>query len=103
MSTTNGVISTSAGKQLRLQQLLERRRAIGSTWAERISHGLPGVGNLTADLLLVELAITEQWPQAVELWLPEWVVADAVKLHDPAQPRDDCSVCKALDERPMAA
>ena len=38
MSTTNPTVGDLlAGKRRRLEQLLERRRTVGSAWAERIS------------------------------------------------------------------
>ncbi|WP_449385439.1 hypothetical protein [Cellulomonas soli] len=92
-----------AGRRRRLGQLLERRRTVGASWAERISHALPGVDQLTGELLLVEMAIAEQWPDDVEVWMREWVVADATRLHDPARPRDDCSICVALGAPTVAA
>jgi len=104
MSTTHlPVGDLFAAKRRRLGQLLERRRAIRSAWAERILHGLDGVEELTGELMLVELAIAEQWPAEVEAWVREWVVTDSMKLHDPAQPRDDCSICVASDAQAVAA
>ncbi|WP_448629774.1 hypothetical protein [Cellulomonas soli] len=49
------------------------------------------------------MAIAEQWPDDVEVWMREWVVADATRLHDPARPRDDCSICVALGAPTVAA
>lgn len=104
MSTTNPMVGDLfAGRRRRLGQLLERRRTVGSSWAERISHALPGVEELTGELLLVEMAIAEQWPDDVEVWMRQWIVADAMKLHDPGQPRDDRSICAALGAPNVAA
>src|SRR4051794_30342932 len=104
MSTNNPIVGDLlAGKQRRLAQLLERRLAVGSSWAERISHVLDGVEDLTVELLLVEMAIAEQWPADAEMWMREWIVADATKLHDPAERRDECSICVALGARSAAA
>ncbi len=97
MSTTNPIVGDPvAAKQLRLAALLDWRQMVGSAWAERISHDLSGVEDLTTELLLVELAIAEQWPGDIEVWMREWIVADATKLHDPASGAGDCSVCVAL-------
>jgi hypothetical protein len=104
MSTTNPTVGDLlAGKRRRLEQLLERRRTVGSAWAERISHSLSGVEDLTVELLLVEMAIADQWPNDVEVWMREWIVADATKLHDPAERRDDCSICVAFGAPSAAA
>ena len=104
MSTTNPMVGDlAAGRRRRLGQLLERRRAVGSSWAERISHALPGVEELTGELVLVEMAIAEQWPDDVETWVLGWIEADVAKLHDPAQPRDDCSICAVLGVPTVAA
>lgn len=104
MSTTNPIVGDLvAGRQRRLEQLLERRRTVGSSWAERISHALGGVEELTTELLLVELAIADQWPSAVDAWMREWIVADASKLHDPAERRTDCSICVASTESSAVA
>lgn len=81
--------------------MLERRRAVGSTWAEGISHVLSGIDELTAWMLLLEIAIADQRPDDVDVWMREWIVANATKSHEPAQRREDCSICVALG-RPSA-
>lgn len=103
MSTTNTVTGLHAGKARRIGQLLERRATVGTAWAERISHALDGFEDLTAELLLVEMAIADQWPQDVDGWMRQWIVADATKLHDPAERRDDCSICTSVGEQSAAA
>ena len=86
-----------SGRDDRLKQLLERRDALGRSWAERASHGLPGLGDLTIDLLVVENSLAERWPYLSERWMREWVVADANKLHDPeSDPRRSCAICVGL-------
>ena len=95
MPTTNSSsVRRLSGRGERLKQLLERRDALGQAWAERASHGLSGLGELTIDLLLVENSLAERWPYLSERWLKEWVVADANKLHDPdTDPRRNCTIC----------
>ena len=90
-------VPRASGRDDRLKQLLERRDALGKAWAERASHGLPGLGDLTIDLILVEDALAERWPYLAQRWLlKEWVVADANKLHDPdTDPRRNCAICVA--------
>ena len=78
----------------RLSELLIRRDQIGTTWAERFSHGLPGVGELTIALMVAEVALTDGWPHLAGDWTGEWAVADIRKLHDPeAGPKAGCSIC----------
>ncbi len=90
-------------KQGRLTDLLARREQVGTAWAERASHGLPGLGDLMQELTVIEFALTEQWPQLAQSWLPEWVVADAHKLHDPSTEAGiTCGICTASAGRAAA-
>jgi len=100
---TNSTSRRATRKQGRLSELLAHREDVGTQWAERASHGLPGLGELTEQLMVVELAITEQWPKVSEAWLGEWVVSDARKLHDPdTGPYEACAIC-ARSSRQAAA
>lgn len=87
----------------RLAELLVRRDQIGATWAERISHGLPGVGNLTIDLMVAEAALTDGWPNLADDWTGQWAIADIRKLHDPAAGRrPGCTICARRSARAAA-
>ncbi|MBO3090011.1 hypothetical protein [Cellulomonas dongxiuzhuiae] len=92
-----------SNQQSRLAELLARRDRLGAEWAERVSHGLQGVGRLTEDLMVTEWALTEGWPHLSEAWLPQWVQADARKLHDPsAGPHGGCRYCSQARQRASA-
>ena len=81
-------------RQTRLAGLLAQRDQIAQTWAERFSHGLPGVGNLTVDLMVTEAALTDGWPHLADSWSGQWALADIRKLHDPDAGRyPGCSLC----------
>lgn len=83
-------------RQQRLAALLTRRDELGADWAERMSHGLPGVGQLLKELTITEWALTDGWPHLGETWVVEWVQSDARKLHDPVTERSDgCRYCEA--------
>ena len=87
----------------RLSEFLIRRDQIGTTWAERFSHGLPGVGELTIALMVAEVALTDGWPHLAGDWTGEWAVADIRKLHDPAAgPKAGCNICAARATRAAA-
>lgn len=106
MYTTDphGGAGTTPGKQHRLAQLLLRRDRLGATWAEHASHGIEDLGGLTEDLIVVEMALADQWPHAFNEWIEQWIAADAAKLHDPdASRRLDCSICATLAGRATAA
>lgn len=76
------------------RQLIVRRDAVASAWAEGISHGLP-VGHLLQELSTLEFALVGQWPHLAESRLRQWVVADAGKLHDPQRRiRPGCTLCQ---------
>ncbi|KRD43893.1 hypothetical protein ASE38_06795 [Cellulomonas sp. Root930] len=90
-------------KQGRLTELLARREQVGTAWAERASHGLPGLGDLTQELTIIEFALTEQWPHLAQSWLPAWVISDARKLHDPSTKTDGtCRICVASARQAVA-
>lgn len=90
-------------KKARLAQLLAHRAELGTRWAEQMSHAQSGVGDLMSELTVVETAITDQWPHMVQTWLPQWVVADAKRVHDPdLGPATGCSIC-ALEFSQRAA
>ena len=70
--------------------------------AERAWHGLPGLGGPTHDLMVIEFALTAQWPFA-QSWPPEWVVSDSRTFHDPdTRVERNCGICM-LSARPAAA
>ena len=85
-------------QRARLSELLIRRDQIGAAWAERFSHGLPGVGGLTLDLMVAEATLTDGWPRLAENWTGEWAVADIRKLHDPGA-HAGCSLCARRSSR----
>ena len=90
-------------QQQRLAMLLARRDRLGTDWAERISHGLPGVGQLLEELMVTEWALTEGWPHLGEAWVIQWVQADARKLHDPdVGRRGACQYCVSTARRARA-
>jgi hypothetical protein len=101
MSTTH-LASEVVDLKNRLAQLVERREKLGKQWAERISHDRPGCEVLAYELALVERALTEQWPAESKRWVQEWILADANRLHDPGEKREDCSFCAAA-RRPARA
>lgn len=91
---SNSTKASPSDKTARLARLLARRDKIGTEWAERFSHGLPGVGDLTIDLAIAEMTLTDDWPGVGERWTAEWALADIRKLHDPrVAPRPGCSIC----------
>lgn len=86
-------------KEARLRELLARREAVATTWAERISHGLGDVGSLLQELTILEFALIEHWPHLTERDVRQWVVADAKKLHDPTSAvHMTCSLCRAASQ-----
>ncbi|WP_155856072.1 hypothetical protein [Cellulomonas sp. URHD0024] len=90
-------------KQHRLAALLARRDRLGTDWAERISHGLPGVGQLLEELMVTEWALTEGWPHLGETWVIQWAQADARKLHNPeVGRRGGCQYCATAWRRASA-
>jgi len=89
-------------QRARLSELLIRRDQIGAEWAERFSHGLPGVAGLTLDLIVTEAVLTDGWPHLAENWTGEWAIADIRKLHDPdAGLHPGCSLCARRHSRPV--
>lgn len=81
-------------RQARLAELLLKRDQTAKDWAERFSHGLDGVPQLTLELIHLEAALTDGWPHLTGRWVGEWAVADIRKLHDPdAGVAPGCAVC----------
>ncbi|EYR62989.1 hypothetical protein N866_03860 [Actinotalea ferrariae CF5-4] len=103
MSAHRSTRKHRSNQQSRLSALLERRDQLGADWAERVSHGLQGVGELTEELMVTEWALTEGWPHLSEAWLIQWVQADARKLHDPdSNDRTDCRYCTQARQQASA-
>ena len=83
-----------AQRQARLAELLLKRDQTAEEWAERFSHGLDGVPQLTLELIHLEAALTDGWPHLTDTWVGEWAVADVRKLHDPdVGTEPGCAVC----------
>lgn len=89
--TSTSTAATRARRSKRLQarrraELLARRAEIGRQWADRTSHALP-TAKLLGQLSTIEHALTDRWPDLSEQWLPEWILADAGRLHGGAEAR----------------
>lgn len=98
-AATRQVVPATVLQAKRLERLLDRRREVGTAWAERASHGLPGLGELTMELTVLEETLSRQWPEKVIAWLPAWIEADARKIHDPdTTTGDGCSICAAFKQ-----
>lgn len=81
-------------RQAKLAELLLRRDQTAKDWAERFSHGLDGVPQLTLELIYLETVLTAGWPSLAQDWVGEWALADVRKLHDPdAGTAPGCAVC----------
>lgn len=81
-------------RQARLAELLLKRDQTAKNWAERFSHGLDGVPQLTFELIHLEAALTDGWPHLTDRWVGEWAMPDVRKLHDPNAGREPgCAVC----------
>lgn len=91
-------------KRTRQSQLLHKRAELGRMWAQQISHAQPGVGKVMADLALLEIAITDQWPSQAAKWINEWTISDANKIHDPDTEKPvDCPLCQQTATATIAA
>jgi hypothetical protein len=65
------------------------------------------VGDLTIDLMVTEIALTDGWPDLAEDWSGQWAIADMRKLHDPdpdpdAGRRPACTICARRTGRAAA-
>ena len=93
-STHGNVESDGRTRRSRLSELLTQRDGIGTRWAESISHALPAASVLTIDLMVVEAALSDGWPDLADRWIGEWAIADIRKLHDPDMGlRAGCTIC----------
>lgn len=79
-----------------LERLLNLRSQLALVSAERQAHGIDDAGLTYGQLLSVENAIREDFPQVYEERLPRWVESDARLEHDGRLLRHDCGVCRAI-------